>query len=100
MDDEEDRFTQITLRIPKLLHKQLKVASVHRSRSMNAEIIRRLEISFQSVEDRLAALEAEVFHPKLSLEEVRGSLEEMERDLNRGIEDLQKEMGFLSRSMR
>lgn len=42
---EDDRFTRITLRIPKDLHEQLTAQAEKKSRSMNAEIITRLEKS-------------------------------------------------------
>lgn len=43
---EEDRYTRITLRIPKELHSQLQQAADDTSKSMNAEIVARLEQSF------------------------------------------------------
>lgn len=45
---EDDRYTRITLRIPKDLHGKLQVASDATSRSMNAEIIDRLDGSFEN----------------------------------------------------
>lgn len=44
---DEDRYTRITLRIPKALTAQLKSGADERSHSMNAEIIRRLEETFE-----------------------------------------------------
>lgn len=41
----EDRYTRITLRIPKKTHKALQEAADARSHSMNAEIVQRLEDS-------------------------------------------------------
>lgn len=43
---EEDRYTRITLRIPKEIHQQLTKSASERSHSMNAEIVQRLEGSF------------------------------------------------------
>lgn len=43
---EEDRYTRITLRIPKDLHAQLQQAADDTSKSMNAEIVARLQASF------------------------------------------------------
>lgn len=44
--DTEDRYTRITLRIPRDLHKDLAEHAERTSKSMNAEIIARLEESF------------------------------------------------------
>lgn len=44
---EEDRYTRITLRIPKEIHQQLARSASERSHSMNAEIVQRLEDSFE-----------------------------------------------------
>lgn len=46
MDD--DRYTRITLRIPKDLHGKLQSSADATSRSMNAEIIDRLDGSFEN----------------------------------------------------
>lgn len=57
---DEDRYTRITLRIPKDLHALLQEASEGSSKSVNAEIIERVRKSFQSsdsLEERVAALE-------------------------------------------
>lgn len=44
--DDEDRYTRITLRIPKDLHRGLTDAADQTSKSLNAEIVGRLERSF------------------------------------------------------
>lgn len=44
-DDQDDRFQRITLRIPKELHSRLMREASFWTRSMNAEIISRLEQS-------------------------------------------------------
>lgn len=68
MDD--DRYTRITLRIPKDLHAMLQKASDASSKSINAEIVERVRQSFASdapsaveerlrqISDRLGALES------------------------------------------
>lgn len=94
--DNDDRYQRVNLRIPKDLHIKLMAAAGRRSRSMNAEIVARLEVSFESVEDRLAALEEEVFDPKLTLEEVRGSIRLIEKD----IENLRSNLYDTMRHMR
>lgn len=43
--DDEDRYTRITLRIPKDLHQVLSTAADRTSKSLNAEIIGRLQAS-------------------------------------------------------
>ena len=42
----EDKYTRITLRIPKDLHEKLQYEADVSSKSMNAEIVARLEKSF------------------------------------------------------
>lgn len=44
--EDEDRYTRITLRIPKDLHSRLADSAAATSKSMNAEIIARLTDSF------------------------------------------------------
>lgn len=44
--DKDDRYTRITLRIPRELHSRLTEAADRTSKSLNAEIIGRLESSF------------------------------------------------------
>lgn len=44
---EEDRYTRITLRIPRELHEKLQNKADLTSKSMNAEIVARLEKSFE-----------------------------------------------------
>jgi hypothetical protein len=43
---EEDRYTRITLRLPKELHARLEEAADATSKSLNAEIVGRLDASF------------------------------------------------------
>jgi hypothetical protein len=44
--DTDDRYTRITLRLPKALHAQLSAAADETSKSTNAEIVARLQESF------------------------------------------------------
>lgn len=48
--DTEDRYTRITLRIPKELHSRLAQSADETSKSMNAEIIARLESTISTEE--------------------------------------------------
>ncbi|MBL1278201.1 MAG: Arc family DNA-binding protein [Ectothiorhodospiraceae bacterium] len=50
--DNDDRYTRITLRIPKDLHGQLSSTSQTTSKSLNAEIISRLEESFKAAQPK------------------------------------------------
>lgn len=58
---DDDRFTRITLRIPKDLHSKLSVKASDAAHSMNAEIVQRLEASFSrpnadaEIESKVAA---------------------------------------------
>ncbi len=59
--DDEDRYTRITLRIPKELHRSLSDAADLTSKSLNAEIIGRLQWSFEDAgasAQKAAALES------------------------------------------
>jgi hypothetical protein len=51
---EEDDYTRITLRIPKHLHQKLTESARISSKSMNAEIVARLDFSFEQVEHGVA----------------------------------------------
>lgn len=50
---ELDRYTRITLRLPKDLHAQLEAEAERTSKSLNAEIVARLSASLDPVDDRL-----------------------------------------------
>lgn len=59
---EEDRYTRITLRIPRDAHAKLETEAAKNSHSMNAEIVARLQSSFdenREVEKLRAELEEE-----------------------------------------
>lgn len=45
---DEDRYTRITLRIPKELHQALQAEADATSKSLNAEIVNRLAASFDA----------------------------------------------------
>lgn len=47
--EEDDKYTRITLRIPKYLDKKLGDSASKSSKSKNAEIIARLESTFKPV---------------------------------------------------
>ena len=49
--DKDDRYTRITLRIPRDLHQKLADAADDTSKSMNAEIVARLQESFERPSD-------------------------------------------------
>lgn len=74
----EDRYTRITLRIPKEVHKALQEAADARSHSMNAEIVQRLEESFEGL-DSMDSMDSPEFSPKLDsyLRELREYVELM-----------------------
>lgn len=46
MTEDEDRYQRVNLRLPKGLHAKLQSDADQKSRSMNAEIVTRLEASF------------------------------------------------------
>lgn len=75
--DDKDRYTRITLRIPKDLHAKLQAASDESSKSMNAEIIERVENSF-SAPDPGAALNT-ISRLELDLSDTAALLDETER---------------------
>ncbi|CAN7453931.1 Arc family DNA-binding protein [Variovorax paradoxus] len=47
---DEDRFIRITLRLPKDLHQKLEGAAAGTAKSMNAEIVARVQASFEAGE--------------------------------------------------
>ncbi|MEH6565555.1 MAG: Arc family DNA-binding protein [Halopseudomonas sp.] len=72
---KDDRYTRITLRIPKDLHEQLSSYAEQTSKSMNAEIIGRLEQSFARSEPRNKP-EDEMY----TAEEIKGFIEKVAQD--------------------
>lgn len=70
--DTDDRYTRITLRIPKDLHSKLSDAADETSKSMNAEIIARLEDSFAPAHDsRASTWAAEEISKRISDRDLR-----------------------------
>lgn len=64
--DDEDRYTRITLRIPRDLHRSLSDAADKTSKSLNAEIVGRLEQSFRgSVQSAEAKFERALLQQRL-----------------------------------
>lgn len=59
--DEEDRYTRITLRIPKDLHRELSSAADATSKSLNAEIVGRLQASLDKERKRTQSTYASEF---------------------------------------
>ena len=57
---EEDRYTRITLRIPKELHAALTAEADATSKSLNAEIIARLQASFDPAQGLPSVVRSEV----------------------------------------
>ena len=59
---EDQNYRRITLRIPPLLHASLMVDALANTRSMNAEVIRRLDESYQQSKtlDLLARIAAKI----------------------------------------
>ncbi|MBT2322557.1 toxin-antitoxin system HicB family antitoxin [Variovorax paradoxus] len=67
--DDEDRYTRITLRIPKTLHADLTAEADRTSKSLNAEIVARLEQSFTAAQDAdTASLVREMRRTQVHLE--------------------------------
>lgn len=58
----ENGYTRITLRIPDALHAKLTDEASRTSKSMNSEIIARLEASFDPVSPTAAGSEVDVLH--------------------------------------
>lgn len=75
--EKDDRYTRITLRIPKELHERLSTCADETSKSMNAEIIGRLEHSF---EYERRAIE--------KLDEVRSFVESLKAEIAQKVEYL------------
>lgn len=71
---DTDGYTRITLRIPDALHAQLASEAARTSKSMNAEIISRLEASFAPSPQGGSVL-AEMLIYRLAITEFRRSLE-------------------------
>lgn len=96
---EEDNYTRITLRIPRTLHGRLQAAADASSKSMNAEIVARLDLSFNAdvnnaaitaLAYRIAQLEFELQTKQLDIAELANSLSSAADEIKEGagVEDL------------
>ncbi|MBV7460635.1 MULTISPECIES: toxin-antitoxin system HicB family antitoxin [unclassified Acidovorax] len=80
--DDEDRYTRITLRIPKELHNRLSAESERTSKSLNAEIVGRLEDTFRLMQVTdfallLAKLETSIAETEFALLSTKNDLANM-----------------------
>ena len=66
--DDEDKYIRITLRIPKVLHGKLNAEAEASSKSLNAEIVARLNESF-ALAKKLRDLNGEVLGWRASVQE-------------------------------
>jgi hypothetical protein len=127
--DTEDRHVRITLRMPKELHARLQAEADNKTRSMNAEIVARLEQSFgpaarsadvAQLHNRIALLEerlkghhttiaasalmiehfAGVFETLLRNPQVRAAAEERQKDAETLPEKLKDVAALMHRMLR
>lgn len=70
--EEEDRYTRITLRIPKALHARLDSEAERTSKSLNAEIIARLQASFERVRAPVTEMEVAAYKSHAMALETQG----------------------------
>ncbi|MFS8375048.1 toxin-antitoxin system HicB family antitoxin [Xanthomonas campestris] len=77
----EDGYTRITLRIPDALHAKLTAEAARTSKSMNAEIVHRLEESFQAKPITVQSLIPVVSAAYRSALETQRALREQLREL-------------------
>lgn len=73
---DEDRYTRITLRIPKELHSALTDAADTTSKSLNAEIVGRLQASFESPQAQVVRIELTA-SGEVKLKDVTAALEQL-----------------------
>ena len=92
--DDEDRYTRITLRIPKDLHRQLSDAADKTSKSLNAEIVGRLSESFQH------QLSARASPTDTPLPELVERVEQLQAKMDAASEDERRRMLKLELSVR
>lgn len=74
--EPDENYQRITLRIPRGLHTKLTAAARERSHSMNAEIVARLEQTFQFQGEMKGAL--------ARMEEIIGEIKRMRPEENPG----------------
>lgn len=88
--EDEDRYTRITLRIPKNLHARIAQAAEATSKSQNAEIVLRLEQSFAGHIDKdltFTMLNAEVQRLSEELRQLRAAAMPALADIGEQIEE-------------
>lgn len=100
--DSDDRYTRITLRIPKELHTQITQAAEETSKSANAEIVARLQESFSpkpdatELEGRIAGMELRAMATELSLSaavlQLLQQLPKQDADLEGDVRSFSQEM--------
>lgn len=96
--NEEDRHTRITLRIPKEMHNRLVASAYERSHSMNAEILRRIDLSFSVEEDNIGKLsEWAVKVHKEDLEAATKKVELTAKNMESFVIDLKNLVGRLKK---
>ncbi|WP_431282750.1 Arc family DNA-binding protein [Humitalea sp. 24SJ18S-53] len=69
------------LRLPDFLREKLEKEAANNRRSLTAEILGRLEMSFSDTAERLDRLESEVFHGERGNEDLAGRVRELEREV-------------------
>lgn len=74
---EDDRYTRITLRIPRDLHARLSDEADRSSKSLNAEIIARLSASFEQAERHAVQLVGKIGDGPSIVDEVARALEDV-----------------------
>lgn len=91
--DKDDRYTRITLRIPKDLHSKLSDAADETSKSMNAEIIARLESTFSIANGDAPKLTVKIDKQKLAASSDFVGKDEQRTDLSYDdLEDLLRDV--------
>lgn len=78
MSESDDRYQRVNIRLPRELHGRLQGVADRLSRSMNAEIIARLEASFTPVEERLSAVEVGVGFESARADQIEGRIQILE----------------------
>lgn len=75
--EKDDRYTRITLRIPKRLHERLAESAEMTSKSMNAEIVARLEASYMLIPQTPTATWEEFHDQEWSLRQQQLTLKDV-----------------------
>lgn len=85
---DDDRYRRFNLRIPKEAFSRLQDAADERSHSMNAEILRRIELSFSIEEDDLGKLSE--WAVKIHKQEVQAAAQKLDK-ATQAIEEILEE---------